>query len=146
MGHEAIVYGRIVGASWRVGERFAWTHELNREALAGVAEEDEWPWVVRGMFALPAPYPQGTYRRQIIHFGLSMKDEPFDPGVWDVWLGKFERVLRGLYWWSAVAHVATEVGAPRVFEWTPTAAAMEGLRDDPPRPVGEWVRSVRGER
>jgi hypothetical protein len=142
VGHEAIVYGRIVGASWRVGERFTWTHDLNRQALAAVPEGDDWPWVVRGIFALPAPYPQGTYRRQVIHFGLSIKDEPFDRGIWDVWLGKFERVLRGLYWWSAVAHIATDFEPPRLAEWVPTEAAMGRLYDDPPQPVGDWVRSV----
>jgi hypothetical protein len=31
MGHEAIIYGRIVEACWRVGERFTWTHDLKRE-------------------------------------------------------------------------------------------------------------------
>jgi hypothetical protein len=110
MGHEAIVHGRIVGASWRVGERFARTHEPNREALSAVPENDDWPWLVRGVLALPAPYPQGTYRRQVIHFGLSMKDDPLDPGLWDRWLEKFERVLRQLSWRSARAHVATDFG------------------------------------
>ena len=57
MGHEAIISGRIVGASWQVGERFRWTHDLNRVALAALPENDDWPWVVRGIFALPAPYP-----------------------------------------------------------------------------------------
>jgi len=142
MGHEAIIYGCVVGASWRAGERFTWTHDLNREALARVPEDDDWPWVVRGIFALPAPYPQGTYRSQVIHFGLSIKDEPSDRGIWDVWLGKFERVLGRLYWYSAVAHLDTDFEPPRVFEWLPTEAALRRLRDDPPQPVGEWVRSV----
>jgi hypothetical protein len=142
MGHEAIVYGRIVGASWRVGERFTWTHDLNCGALAQVPADDDWPWVVQGIFALPAPYPQGTYRRQVIHFGLSIKDDPQDRSIWEVWLGKFERVLRRLYWRSAVAHLDTDFEPPRVFEWVPTDAAMDRLYDDPPQPVGEWVRSV----
>lgn len=143
MGHEVIISGRVVGASWRRGEQFTRTYDLNREALAAVPEDDDWPWVVRGIFALPAPYPQGTYRRQVIHFGLSLKDAPGDPGTWDVWLGKFEAVLRQLYWWSAQAQIDTEFGPPRVFEWVPTEAAMKRLLDDPPQPVSEWVRSVR---
>jgi hypothetical protein len=143
MGHEAIVYGCIVGASWRVGERFTWTHELNREALATVPADDHWPCVVQGNFALPAPYPLGTYRRQIIHFGLSLKDDPDDRGIWDVWLVKFEGVLRRLYWRSTVLHLSTDFEPPRVFEWTPTETALGGLYDDPPQPVTEWVRSVK---
>jgi hypothetical protein len=143
VGHEAIIYGRIVGASWRVGEQFTWTHDLNREVLAKLPEDDDWPWVVKGIFALPAPYPQGTYRRQVIHFGLSIKDEPRNRGIWDVWLGKFENVLRQLYWWSAAAHLDTDFEPPRVFEWLPTEAARGQLYDIPPQPVTEWVRSVR---
>ena len=142
MGHEAIIYGRVIGVSWRVGERFTWTHDLNREALAQVPEDDDWPWVVRGIFALPAPYPQGTYRRQVIHFGLSIKDDPTNRGIWDAWLGKFEGVLGRLYWQSAVVHLDTEFEPPRVFEWVPTEAAMGRIHDDPPRPVAEWVRSI----
>lgn len=131
MGHEAIVYGQILGTGWRHGERFTWTHDLNRDALAAVPVDDSWPWVVRDIFALPAPYPQGTYRRQVIHFGLSIKDEPFDRGIWDVWLGKFERVLRTMYWCSAAAHVATEWAPPWVFQ----CADCETTRRSP-SPIG----------
>ena len=101
--------------------------------------------MVRGAFALPAPYPRGTYRRQVIHFGLSVKDDPDNRGVWGVWLGKFERVLRCLYWWSAAAHLATDFEPPRVLEWVPSEADMGRLSDDPPRPVTESVRSVRAD-
>ena len=141
MGHEAIVYGRINGATWHVGDGFRRMYDLNRDALAAVPEEDNHPWVVRGIFALPAPYPQGFYRRQIIHFGLSLRDFPDEQDRWDVWLGKFERVLRGLYWWKATAHFETDFGPPRVIEWVPTDAAMGRLYGDPPQPVSEWVRT-----
>ncbi|MDG3004387.1 hypothetical protein [Paludisphaera mucosa] len=143
MGNEAIVYGRILGATWNVGDRFRCMYDLNREALSAVPEDDDWPWVVRDIFALPAPYPQGTYRRQVIHFGLSIKDDPYDRILWDEWLGKFEQVLRRLYWWSAAAHIETDFGPPRTIEWAPTEAAMGRLYDDPPQPVSEWVRSDR---
>ena len=105
-----------------------------------------WPWVVRGIFALPAAYPQGLYRQQVIHFGLSLKDEPTNRGIWDIWLGKSEAVLGRLYWSSAVAHVHTDFEPPRVFEWVPTEGALGRLYDDPPAPVSEWVRSVRIEK
>jgi hypothetical protein len=143
VGHEAILYGRIIGASGRLGPGYRVLQDRNRAVIRRLPQEDDWPWMVRGMFALPAAYPQGTYRRQIIHFGLSIKDDPRDRGVWDVWLGKFEAVLQRLYWWSAVAHLSTDFEPPRVFEWVPTEAARGRLLDDPPEPVSEWVRSVR---
>jgi len=143
MGHEAIVCGGIVGAHWRVGERFTRTYDLNRDAIATVPEDDDWPWVVRSIFALPGPYPQGSYLSQVIHFGLSIKDEPCDRGIWDKWFGKFEMVLQRLYWSSTMAILQTEFEATRVFEWVPSEAAIGGLYDDPPQPVTEWSRSVR---
>ena len=138
VGHEAIISGRIVGASWRVGERFTWTHDLNREALAAVPEDDDWPWVVRGIFAFPAPYPEGTYRRQVIHFGLSIKDDPTDPGH----LGRVAGQVRG---GAAAALLVVGAGPDRHrvraaagVRVVPTEAARGRLYDDPPQPVGEW--------
>src|SRR5262245_32683588 len=119
MGHEVIVYGRILGASGLLQDR-------NRAIINRMPREDQWPWLVRGMFSLPAGWPQGTYRSQVIHFGASIKDDPTDRGIWDVWLGKFEGLLGQLYWWSAAVHLETEFERDRVFEWLPTEAAMQG--------------------
>jgi hypothetical protein len=103
--------------------------------------EDEWPYFVRGMFALPAAFPEGTYRSQVIHFGASSKDEPGDPRPWDEWLGKFEALLRELYWDFAVVHLETEFVPARVFEWHPTDAAMEIVWSEAPQPVRDWTRT-----
>jgi hypothetical protein len=142
MGHEAIVYGRIEGAHWRVGEHFARTYALNQQAIANIPATDEWPWLVRGMFAPPAPWPRGTYRSQIIHFGASLKDDPADEAVWASFTAKFEAVLRTLYWHSAVLHLETDFIPHRTYRWVPTQAATDRLFDDPPQPVSEWERSV----
>jgi hypothetical protein len=144
MSHEAILYGRIIGATGRPGtDGYFALHERNRVALNRLPKEDDWPWLIRGMFALPAGHPQGTFRRKVIHFGASIKDDPNNRGIWDEWLGKFECLLRQLYWRSAVVHLSTDFEPDRVFEWRPTEAAMAGLYAEPPRPIGEWVRSVR---
>ena len=143
MSHEAILYGRIVGATRRPGTDYFTLHERNRAVLNRFRRQDDWPWLVRGMFALPAGHPQGTFRRQVIHFGASIKDAPENRGIWDEWLGKYEALLRRLYWWSSVVHLATDFEPDRVFEWRPTEEAMAGLRADPPQPVCEWTRSVR---
>jgi hypothetical protein len=142
VGYEAILYGRIIGASGAVGENYRVLQDRNRAVINRLPREDDWPWLVRGMFALPGGCPEGTYRRQVIHFGASIKDDPQDVGVWDMWLGKFEALLRQLYWWSAIVHLSREFETDRTFEWTPTSESMDALRADPPRPVGEWVRTV----
>jgi hypothetical protein len=89
MSHEAILYGRIIGATGRPGTAgyFA-LHERNRAVLNRLPRNDDWPWLVRGMFALPAGHPQGTFRRQVIHFGASIKDDPYDRGIWDAATGR----------------------------------------------------------
>lgn len=136
MGHEVIIFGSIEGADT---ERL---RALNAAALAELPAEDEWPWLVRGMFALPAGWPRGTYRTQVIHFGASFKDEPQDQSCWDGWVGKFEAALRQLYWWSATLHLVSEFEPERMFRWLPTAAAVDRMVCDSPQPVQEWVRSV----
>ncbi|MCE9562807.1 MAG: hypothetical protein K8U57_12240 [Planctomycetes bacterium] len=143
MSHEAILYGRIIGATRQPGADYFALHALNRAVLNRFPWDDDWPWLVRGMFALPAGHPQGTFRRQVIHFGASIKDAPENRDIWDEWLGKFEALLTQLYWWSAVVHLSTDFEPDRVFEWRPTDAAMAGLYAELPRPIGDWVRSVR---
>jgi hypothetical protein len=136
VAHEVIVFGCVEGAD---SERLK---ALNMATLAELPAEDEWPWLVRGMFALPAGWPQGTYRSQVIHFGASLKDEPGDRSPWDGWIGKFEALLRRLYWWSVTLHLITEFEPERVFRWLPSAVAVECMAGDPPQPVQEWERSV----
>lgn len=142
MGHEAILYGRIIGASGIPGPNYRVYQNRNSAVIRRLPREDDWPWLVRGMFSIPGS-PEGTYRRQVIHFGASIKDEASDRGIWDEWLGKFEAVLRRLYWWSAVVHLATEFEPPRTFEWVPSEAALSLLYGDPSQPIATWVRSVR---
>jgi hypothetical protein len=136
LGHEVIIFGCIEGAD---PERLQMS---NAAMLAELPIKDEWPWLVRGMFALPAEGPFGTYRAHVIHFGASLKDEPMDRSCWDTWLGKFEDLLRRLYWWSATVHLCTEFEPDRVFRWLPSEVAVEQMVGDPPRCVQEWERSV----
>jgi hypothetical protein len=140
VGHEAIIYGNIVGAGWRAGEQFALLYELNRQAILQVPTDDNWPWIVRGIFALPAAWPQGTYRSQLIHFGLSMKDDPGNRQIWDIWLGKFEAILRRMYWTSATAHIETDFDDLGTIRWAPTKESLGLLYDDPPQPIAAWTR------
>ena len=140
MGHEVIVFGSITGADPdRLHERNA---AALAAALAALPVEDEWPSLVRGMFSLPEQWPLGTYRARVIHFGASLKDEPQDRAVWEQWLGKFEAVLRRLYWWSAHLHLHTEFEPDQVYRWLPTPAAIDRAVGDPPRPIDEWERAV----
>jgi hypothetical protein len=91
MGHEAIIYGVIAGATRSFGDDFRSLYDLNAKVISSLPCDDNHPWVDRSIFALPGDYPNGTYRRQIMHFGLSIKDNPYD-------LDKFIVALRRFKW------------------------------------------------
>lgn len=142
MGHEVAIYGWIEGACGDA-EKYGVLQELNAGVLSRLPESDSWPWLVRGIFALPAPWPQGTYRSQAIHFGMTLKDEPCSNDWRDDWLGKFEAVLRQLHWYSATAHILREIDVSETYAWTPTPGAIAMLAADPPGPTADWNRAVR---
>lgn len=111
MANQIILFGMIEDASLGRESRNV-LQERNVEVISQLPVEDEFPWLTRGMFALPSPSPQGTFREQIIHFGLSMKDRFLSPSAvygrehgWPPedrahvteWIGKFEDLLRRLY-------------------------------------------------
>jgi hypothetical protein len=74
MGHQVIIYGMIECPA--AGDHLRPLKKHNETVISGLPAEDQWPWLTRSMFALPGNWPQGTYLEQIIHFGLSMKDDP----------------------------------------------------------------------
>ena len=142
MGHEATVFGCIEGATWHSGVDYRRLQVLNAGVIHALPDDDDWPFLTGKMFALPAPEPSGTYRSQIIHFGMSLKDDPHDRAVWDVWLGKLERVIRQLYWFSVIAYVRTDFEPARIYRWSPTPKAVEQMMSEPHQPISEWARTV----
>lgn len=141
LGHEVIIYGCIEGADWRP-EQYRWLQQRNAAVIAELPSVDEWPWLIREMFGVPDLRIEGTYRTQVIHFGASLKDEPPDRTCWDVWLGKFEALLRRLYWYSATVHLRTDFEPHRVYVWLPTTEAVERMVADPPECIQEWTREM----
>ncbi len=136
MGHEVILFGCIVGVD---PEHL---HTRNSAVIVDLPVDDEWPFLGRGMFALPERWPRGTYRSHVIHFGASLKDEPSDPSVWEGWLAKFEALLRQLFWWSAELQLRAEGRQAQMYEWLATSAAVDRMFGDSPQPVHEWERSM----
>ena len=141
MAQEAVIHGAIVCPAAPGDPREALMADTNAEVVSTLPQLDHWPWLTRSMFALPAGFPQGSYRSQVIHIGLSIKGRPNEPQWLDPWLDKFEGVLRRCYWVRARLIVEPDDGDAVLVHWTPSADALRALQTDPPTPVGHWLRT-----
>lgn len=141
MGHEVLLHGMICGATYRSGDDFRKFQLLNEKAFASLPVDQDYPWVDRSIFSLPGPYPVGTYRAQLIHFALSMKDDPSDKTLLDSWLAKFEQVLCRFYWESVVLTLETDFteGVGQIV-WKPTELALAAMYERT-EPIKEWKKS-----
>ena len=143
MGHEAIIYGAIVGSRYKTGSEFRLLQDRNTAVIKELPADNDWPWVDKDVFALPGAYPTGAYRSQIIHVGLSIKEDPPESTWFDVWLLKFEAVLKKLYWDSARLHIESDFYPRREILWVPTSSAVETMFEPPHLPISEWTRSIK---
>jgi hypothetical protein len=146
MGLDVIVYGRIVtpylmALPWPPKRDGRLIQGRNAEVIAALPTEDPSPSLARGMFAVPT-WKGGIDLDQVIPFGASFEDNPMSRDWWDTWLGKFESLLRRLYWKSVVLHMESRIDGHRMFQWSPTVRAAGLLWADEPQPVGEWNRTV----
>lgn len=115
MGHISIVYGHIIGATWR-NEDYHKLQRLNKEVINVLSDYDEvFPWITRSMFLVPNPDKDKLYKDQVIVFGASYKSVEHE---WEEWLGKFEIILKQLYWSNATIHLETELVGNHRYEWT----------------------------
>jgi hypothetical protein len=135
MGHISIVYGHIVGATWR-SEDYHKLQRLNKNVISSLPTNDEiFPWITRNMFLVPDPDIDKMYRDQIIVFGASYKSVEHE---WDKWLEKFENILKQLYWTSATIHLDTELVGTHTYEWVYDFSEIDSLLSDNPMPITKW--------
>ena len=58
---------------------------------------------------------------------------------WEHWIAKFERLLKRMYWVSAVVHLETELAGFHTFLWD-SADDYHEPSDEPLRVRCEWSR------
>jgi hypothetical protein len=151
MSHEAVIYGVIVGAEIRGSEDYRKLQSFNEQTFKSLPPDDRHPWLDASIFSLPGPHPVGTFRRQLIHFGLTIKENVtplfIDGEQWhwqDIWLKKFEAVLQKLFWKSARLVIESDFNPHRrEFTWKPTDAALRKMYAEPHTPIAEWDRVMR---
>jgi len=145
-----LLFGCIAECPGPIAERERFDRLLahNREVVAALPAEYEWPPLTRNMFSrTAAEYGEpGFHKSPTLHFGASFRG--VDADDWAEWLGKLEALLRQLYWEFAFAHLIVEPGRrdPRrngiACTWAATSDVIERvfLRGDE-RPMDEWLFS-----
>jgi hypothetical protein len=116
MDQESIVYGCIKDpGDQQFDEDARMRRRTNREVMMALPSAEDWPFLAREMFALPADeHDSSAYQTEVMHFGASYKAVEYE---WDQWIAKFEEMLRQMYWVSATVHLETELSGTHTFTW-----------------------------
>jgi hypothetical protein len=116
MDEESIVYGCIKDTLYASQGSDAQLHrDNNRKVLMSLPSVEDWPLLSREMFSMPVPLTD-LYQMQtdVMHFGSSYKAVEHE---WDQWIARFEEMLKGMYWVSAIVHLETELNGRHTFTW-----------------------------
>jgi hypothetical protein len=116
MDQESVVYGCITdtiysGENAEVAER----RRINSEVMAQLPSIEDWPLLSREMFSAPvSAHLLDDSQTDVMHFGTSYKAVEHE---WEQWIGKFEEMLKRMYWVSATVHLETELNGRHTFTW-----------------------------
>lgn len=135
MGHISIIYGNIIGPSWKTTDHHK-LQRLNKTVIENLLVTDEgFPWLTQHMFLAPDPDKDPMYREQVIVFGASYKSVEYE---WEQWLDKFEAILRQLYWSSATVQLETELVGNHTYQWLADINQPGNWTADDPHPTTLW--------
>jgi hypothetical protein len=146
MAHESILFGFIRGSRFTNdnGQYFRELQIRNTRVISALPARDSYPYLSRGMFGLPPlDNTSVTFRTQIIHFGGSINYLEF--GDVPEWLEKFENLLRKLFWYSAEAHIITDVIGVHRFTWQADQDLFATYWTGDPQPTTRWTRKQFGD-
>jgi hypothetical protein len=108
----------------------------NEAVLGGLPERDDWPPLTRTMFGWP---PRDaimiSYTNRLFHFAAGLKE--VDWNFW-LWVAKFERLLRNLYWEEALVILQGAYAPPCEFRWRVKPEWKSRLSKGALEPVTEW--------
>lgn len=138
---ESIVYGIIKNVPPADLEAYKQSR-TNQKAIQMLPSslDFDFPLLCREMFSMSGGDSDdifsGTYHTQIIHFAASYRAIEYE---WESWIGKFEEVLRSMYWMSATVHLETELSGKHTFNWVAHGAGHRPTNDEL-KMVCEWER------
>lgn len=133
MAHNTKIYGYINGATWNTKDYYK-LHRLNAEIINSLPITDEHsPFINKSMFSIPDE--QGIFRQQIITFGASYNTLEYE---WNLWLEKFENILKRLYWSDAKIYADFEVMGEYIYEWKVDFDKLDNWWKEEPESITEW--------
>ncbi|NVK63238.1 MAG: hypothetical protein HWE22_01575 [Flavobacteriales bacterium] len=112
MGMTTFIYGVIEEYGLNHHRKYE-VYDHNEKIISELPTSDSWPPLSKEMFSIT----KGEileYSGRIIHFGACLKSVEYE---WLEWKGKFESLLKEMYWLQAHVHFKTEYTGVVSFEW-----------------------------
>ncbi|MFA7554363.1 MAG: hypothetical protein WCY88_08945 [Spongiibacteraceae bacterium] len=128
MIQESVVYGCIKDLLLSDNTQEAQQHRLNNQkVMMSLPSIEDWPLLSREMFSMPVQVVSGDdAHTDVMHFGTSYKGVEHE---WEMWIQKFESMLKSMYWVSATVHLETEYNGRHTFTWEPESSFHEPNED-----------------
>ncbi len=142
MDQESIVYGCIKDLPMAPELDLRKRRMVNRTRLLELPRsfDEDSPFLCADMFSLPGvDLFTGSYHTQVIHFGASYRAVEYE---WELWMQKFENLLRKMYWVSATVHLETELSGKHTFLWEAPANGCHTPDSGNMRMKCEWEREA----
>ncbi len=142
MDQESIVYGIIKDIAMAPETDATQRRMVNSFCLLDLPQtfDSASPFLCGDMFTLPGMDAiSGAYHTQVIHFGASYRAVEYE---WELWMQKFEDLLKQMYWVSATVHLETELSGKHTFSWEPTGIGCHVPNSGELRVKCEWEREA----
>ncbi len=142
MDQESIVYGIIKDIAMAPETDAQQRRMANSASLLDLPQSFDAtsPFLCGDMFTLPGlDVFSGSYHTQVIHFGASYRAVEYE---WELWMQKFEELLKQMYWVSATVHLETELSGKHTFNWEPTNVGCHVPNSGDLRVKCEWEREA----
>ena len=116
MDQESVVYGCIKDTVYSdESDHLFQRRETNKQVMQQLPSIEDWPLLSREMFSMPElAVDVDDTNTNVMHFGTSYKAVEYE---WEDWIGKFEAMLKKMYWVSATVHLDTEFNGRHTFIW-----------------------------
>ena len=132
MGHATNIYGIISFPSFGSITEEIWNG--NMKIINSLPNEDNtFPWITNKMFS--KEFQPGWDERHI-HFSANYKNLEFEL---QVWISKFETLLKRLMWLSVRAQIETEISGDFEIEWNIHEDALINWKEDKWTPTTIWI-------